>query len=177
MIIKSEYFYIYKIINTINNKVYIGQTNNPSLRWSQHRSNARYCTGKTFNASHSLKISKSNVGRESLKTRKFSTEIENEICILYRDEEISTGKLGKKFGCGKSLIRDILLRNKITLRSYGSLAVESAKNRRKFSEEVEKNICDEYNSGNVSIQDLTVIFNCGRTTIRDILIRSNIIRK
>ncbi len=34
--------YIYRITNTINNKIYIGQTNNPSLRWSQHKSNAKY---------------------------------------------------------------------------------------------------------------------------------------
>lgn len=33
--------YVYKITNTENNKVYIGQTNSPSLRWSQHKSNAK----------------------------------------------------------------------------------------------------------------------------------------
>ena len=37
--------YIYKIINTVNQKVYIGQTNDPSLRWSQHKSNAKYNRG------------------------------------------------------------------------------------------------------------------------------------
>jgi len=35
-------FYIYLITNLLNNKIYIGQTNNPSLRWSQHKSNAKY---------------------------------------------------------------------------------------------------------------------------------------
>ena len=38
-------FYIYLITNIINNKIYIGQTNNPSLRWSQHKSNAKYNRG------------------------------------------------------------------------------------------------------------------------------------
>src|SRR5271157_3263753 len=38
--------FIYKITNTINDKVYIGQTNNPSLRWSQHKSNAKYDRGR-----------------------------------------------------------------------------------------------------------------------------------
>src|SRR3989304_9525917 len=33
-------FYAYKITNKINNKVYIGQTNNLSLRWAQHKYNA-----------------------------------------------------------------------------------------------------------------------------------------
>lgn len=38
--------FIYRITNTQNNKVYIGQTNNPSLRWSQHKSNAKYDRGQ-----------------------------------------------------------------------------------------------------------------------------------
>jgi len=33
--------YIYKITNNANGKIYIGQTNNPSLRWHQHKSSAR----------------------------------------------------------------------------------------------------------------------------------------
>lgn len=38
--------YLYRITNTENKKVYIGQTNNPSLRWSQHKSNAKYNRGQ-----------------------------------------------------------------------------------------------------------------------------------
>jgi group I intron endonuclease len=38
-------YYMYKITNTVNQKVYIGQTNNPTLRWSQHKSNAKYDRG------------------------------------------------------------------------------------------------------------------------------------
>ncbi len=38
--------YLYKITNTENKKVYIGQTNNPILRWSQHKSNAKYNRGQ-----------------------------------------------------------------------------------------------------------------------------------
>lgn len=37
--------FIYIIKNIINNKIYIGQTNNPKLRWSQHKSNAKYNRG------------------------------------------------------------------------------------------------------------------------------------
>jgi group I intron endonuclease len=36
---------MYKITNIVNQKVYIGQTNNPILRWSQHKSNAKYNRG------------------------------------------------------------------------------------------------------------------------------------
>lgn len=34
--------YIYKIINTINNKVYIGQTKNTKNRWQQHKSTLKH---------------------------------------------------------------------------------------------------------------------------------------
>jgi len=33
--------YLYRILNQINNKVYIGQTNKPDYRWYQHRSYAK----------------------------------------------------------------------------------------------------------------------------------------
>jgi group I intron endonuclease len=35
-------YYIYKITNLVNNKIYIGQTNNPKRRWIQHKSFAKY---------------------------------------------------------------------------------------------------------------------------------------
>jgi len=38
--------FIYKISNNINQKIYIGQTNNPNLRWSQHKSSAKYSRGR-----------------------------------------------------------------------------------------------------------------------------------
>ena len=34
-------YYIYKITNLINNKVYIGQSVSPKIRWSRHKSDAR----------------------------------------------------------------------------------------------------------------------------------------
>ena len=40
--IEDGYVYIYKILNTVDNgKIYIGQTNNPSLRWSQHKHSSK----------------------------------------------------------------------------------------------------------------------------------------
>lgn len=35
--------YIYKITNLINNKIYIGQTNNPNRRWKEHRNSNSGC--------------------------------------------------------------------------------------------------------------------------------------
>lgn len=34
-------YYIYKITNLINNKIYIGQTKNPDHRWRQHKNKAK----------------------------------------------------------------------------------------------------------------------------------------
>ena len=34
--LKSKMFYCYKITNKINNKIYIGITNNPKRRWTDH---------------------------------------------------------------------------------------------------------------------------------------------
>lgn len=36
----SQIFYLYKITNLVNNKIYIGQTNDPKQRWSHHKSDA-----------------------------------------------------------------------------------------------------------------------------------------
>ena len=44
-----------------------------------------------------------------------------------------------------------------------------------FSLEQELNICKEYENGNVSRSELSRKYNCGKTTIREILIRNNII--
>ena len=38
---KGSIIFLYKIANKINKKVYIGQTNNPSRRWSCHKNNAK----------------------------------------------------------------------------------------------------------------------------------------
>src|SRR5260370_32132682 len=35
-------FYIYKIVNVLNNKIYIGQTIHPNKRWYEHRKSASH---------------------------------------------------------------------------------------------------------------------------------------
>lgn len=35
------YFYLYKITNNVNGKIYIGQTINPKARWSRHKADAK----------------------------------------------------------------------------------------------------------------------------------------
>ena len=267
------------ITNLLNNKVYVGQTNNPLLRWSQHKSNAKYnrnqqvitramlkhgidnftfeviasCRsqedankseeiiitqydshnpdkgynidiggntsprtpevlqkisnslkqhyetnlhhmkgknlseewknnialssigktgtnlGKKFSDSWKLKISKSQVGKDRKYKRRFSEDTEKEICQMYLQKR-SMYSLGKEFCCHTSLISDILRRYNIEIRqSY-------CKNNTKkiFSEEQEMEICKIYLFGQISIIELAKQFGCGKTTIRDILLRNGV---
>lgn len=272
--------YLYKITNTKNCKVYIGQTNNPNLRWSQHKSNAKYnrgtqiitraiakygaelftfeiiaiCktqddvdvledevinqydsrnrevgynidrggntvprtpeigrkisesltkfyanneskrkgaklpdwwkekvsigsmgkagtnTGKTFDDEWRIKIAKSLSGKDLKSRRKFSDEIEIEICRLYVEEEKSTYALGKQFDCQRTTIADILKRNSIETIQSNYTGHNNGKNI--FTKEQEREICEMY-----AVESRSTIakkFNCGRTTIRDILIRNGV---
>lgn len=273
--------FIYKITNIINNKIYIGQTNNPSLRWSQHKSNAKYnrnqqiitraiskygesnftfeviasCLnedtvdkseeeiihqydsrnpekgynvasggsttprtpdilkkisdslkkhysnnfnhmkgknlpeewknniskasigkpgtnfGKKFNKNWILKISKSQAGKENKKLRRFDEEIEKEICRLYIEENKSMYYLANCFSCQRSLINDILKRNNVPKRqsNYNKSKIKNI-----FSIKEELKICEDYSSGNYSRNEIAKKFKCGKTTIRDILLRHNI---
>ena len=40
--------YLYKIVNTLNNKVYIGQTDNPRRRWLNHQNRVKNKTSKQY---------------------------------------------------------------------------------------------------------------------------------
>lgn len=270
--------YLYKITNLLNNKVYIGQTNNPSRRWSQHKSAAKliknnqiitkairkngasnfkfeiiaccltqdaankteeelicqygsrnfkigynvdsggkgvkpsievskkisnslkkyYLThcgpnkgisltkswkekisksnkgkfgvnnNKKFDINWKNNISKSRIGKPNFKLRKFSYKIEDKICELYLENN-STYYLANKFNCYRSLIKEILLRNKITIRS------SKFKKNKRISDILETNICNYYNNNQISIKDLSLKFKVPKTSIRAILVRNNLL--
>jgi group I intron endonuclease len=274
--------YLYKITNTENQKVYIGQTNNPDLRWSQHKSNAKYdrgnqvitramtkyganvfqfeviatCrtqedvdlaeeeaiqqydsrnrekgynvdrggntsprtsevvakisealqkhykthdgwlkggtltdewkeniskasmgkagtnTGKTLDDEWRIKLSKSQAGKERKSNRRFSDEIEAHICRLYVEENKSTYALGKQFDCLRTTIADILRRYEIETRKSNYTGHSNGRNI--FSLEQEEKICELYLTNTVSRAELARKFSCGKTTIRDILLRHSI---
>lgn len=273
--------YLYKITNTENNKIYIGQTNDPARRWSGHKSAAKYrgeqvitraitkyghdkftfevivsCQtqsdvdyleeaviqqydarnktvgynvdiggrtsprtpeiiqkmseglrkyyethdgwnkggtlteewkqkiseahmglpgtnlGKTFSQEWSANLSKSTAGKPQLSKRKFSEEVEQEICRLYVEEEKSTYALGKQFECQRTTIASILERNNVEARK--SNYTGHVNNCNIFSLEQELEICRIYSEENISRRKLAKQFKCGKTTIRDILLRNNI---
>lgn len=271
--------YIYKITNKINDKVYIGQTNNAALRWSQHKSAAKYIpkqlvdkaikkygeqnfiyevidtcqsqfetdiqetwfikvyyslisehgynvtlggmklihtpeirekishskkkyfethinklkgkklseewkqnislasmgkpgtnNGKKFSDEHKLKMSKSQP-KENLKTRRFSSEIEQEICKLYVEEKIGTTILAKRFGCYSSLILFILKRNNIVPIRKAYFIKKS-----KYTPEQETQICENYISGMKTLSEISRIYNIPKTSIRCILTKNYLLK-
>lgn len=129
--------------------------------------------GKKFSEEWKLNMAKSSAGKAKLSGRRFTEEIERKICKLYTEDKVSTTKLAKQFDCYSSLIIDILNRNGIARRVFGK-SIENGRKRQKFSSEVEKKICNLYQLGNVSRTDLATQFNCGKTTIRQILVKHNI---
>jgi len=246
-------YYIYLITNTINGKIYVGQTDNLEERWHAHKTTGKRAgsnmvitramykygvnnfvfdeiancrtrddadeveascilqynaldksigynvkaggatskmteeirrkvsessmgkpgtnKGKKFDDEWVVNISKSLAGKPQVSRRRFSDEIEKEICRMYVEEEKSLGILGKEYKCGKGLIRNILIRDNVVRRKTNYGNIDNKQNI--FSLEQELEICKIYSNSNISRSKLTKQFKCGKTTIRDILLRHN----
>ena len=270
-------FYVYKITNLINNKIYIGQTNNPGLRWSQHKSAAKYNhtemiitraiskykkenftfeviataktledvnileeeliiqynsrdlsigynidmggnnsvrspetiekvskalkeyykthdgtrkgvklsdelkaklsevamgkpgtnNGKKFSEEHKEKISKAQIGKEHFECRRFSEEVEKEICRLYVEEGCTAYKLEKKYKASRSLILEILKRNNIKSRNLQETFAQ------RISLENKEKICELYKTNKYSYQDIGDMYKLSRKQIALIISRNN----
>jgi len=126
-------------------------------------------TGKTFDDEWRVKISKAQAGKARKDLRRFSDEQEEEICRLYVDDGKAAYALGKQLGCQRNTITDILRRHHILIRRSGK-----SNGCNIFTLEQEKEICNLYEGGKVSRAELARKFGCGKTTIRDILLRHNI---
>lgn len=129
-------------------------------------------TGKTFPDEWRLKIAKILVGKENKKIRLFSESIEAEICKLYVEDQQSTYALGPKFGCQRSTITTILKRNGVVIRP--SIQSKSSNGRNIFTKEQEKEICELYKGGKISMAELSRNFGCQGNTIRSILLRHDV---
>jgi len=128
--------------------------------------------GKKFNNDWVISISKSLTGKPQISKRKFSKEIEYKICALYNKKNKSTYALGKQFNCQRTTISDILKRNNIKIRKSNYTGHSNGKSL--FSLKKEMEICYQYSLGKVSRSGLAKQYNCGKTTIRGILLRNNI---
>jgi transposase-like protein len=181
-------YQVYVVVNKINDKMYIGSTERRlQIGWiayfdtykSQHGYNdtpggdgGNTNGGKKFSEEWKAKMSKSLAVKPQTDRRRFSEEIKKEICRLYTEEEKSTYNLGKNYNCSRTTIDDLLKRNNISIRKSNYTGHSNSKNI--FSIEQEIEICNKYLLGNVSRSELSRKFNCGKTTIRNILLKHNI---
>jgi group I intron endonuclease len=129
--------------------------------------------GKTFDDEWCLKISKTNAGSEKKKLRRFTDEQELEICRLYVAEEKSTYWIGNEFKCNRNMVASILKRNKVDKRISNYTGHSNGCNKFTFQEEAE--MCAEYKAGKSTIVALADKYGCGKTTMREILLRYDIL--
>lgn len=126
-------------------------------------------TGKEFSEEWRANMSKSMSGGEHIAARRFNEEQEKEICRLYNEEERSMYWLGKEFKCQRTLIDDILTRRGVVKRQSSYTGHDNGRNI--FSNEQELEICRIYKEERSSREKLAKMFNCGKTTIRNILMK------
>ncbi len=60
-------------------------------------------------------------------TNHITPENEKEICEIYKREELSLYRLGKKFGVSEGFIREIIIKNNLQLRPHGKVTEEGKK--------------------------------------------------
>lgn len=128
--------------------------------------------GKEFDQEWKNNMSKSSFNKPKGSRRRFSEEQELEICKLYESGQ-STYKLGQDLNCSRTTIHDILVRRNIEIKKSNYNKHENGC--RIFTDEEEIKICEEFKS--MSRCDLAKKYRCGRTTIRDILLRHPEINK
>lgn len=187
--------YIYKITNIVNQKIYIGQTNNPNSRWSNHKSKAKCGNNNLLITRAMIKYGIEFFVFEVIATTKNLYDaniLEAEVINQYNGTD---KQIGYNVGLGGNTSpRTEEWKNNISKSSIGkpgtnagkvfsdewknniskSLVGTELKERRRFAEEVEMQICDLYVNSNKSTYFLGKQFNCNRPLIINILIRHNI---
>lgn len=131
--------------------------------------------GKTFDDEWVLGMSKSQIGMEKKGLRRFSDEDELEICRLHTEQKLSGYKLARIFGCHRSLIYEIIQRNGFEVNKSSYTGHSNGCN--KFTKEEELEICSLFATNKFTVRGLARKFNCGNTTMRDILIRGGVYTK
>lgn len=126
--------------------------------------------GKTFSEEWTGNMSVALSGKERKSKRRFTEEQEKEICRQYVEDEESIYKLAKKFEVYRSLIISILDRNGIERRQSNYTGHSNGCN--VFTKEQELDICNDWQNTKMSRKTLAEKYKCGKTTIRDILLRN-----
>jgi group I intron endonuclease len=130
-------------------------------------------TGKVFPVEWRIKMSKSLSGKIFKEKRRFSEEVEKEICTLYLEQK-SIYWLAINYNCYRSLIISILDRNNIKRRK--SNYTGHSNHRRRFTDQQENEICALYKDGIIR-SDLARQFDCSRNTITSILFKHGVLKE
>lgn len=192
-----KYFYLYRVTNLINEKVYIGQSVNPQARWRRHKSDAKLGKDKKHFANAIRKYGVHNFVFEVIVQAKTLEDIDQaEIdCIKqYRSSDKNYGYNIALGGNGKRIV-SAQTRKKIALFMTGRKITEETRKRRSqsmFGKNVgikngmfgvtsenascakltlvqANDIRSEYSTGKISMAKLAKKYNVSKKTILNII--------
>ena len=126
-----KYFYVYKITNLINNKIYIGQSINPQNRWNRHKSDAKLGKNKKHFANSIRKYGVQNFIFEVIAQARFLEDIDKVEIDCIKQYKSSDPKFGYNIslgGNGKRIMSD-QTKKKISKFRTGKKATEETKSR------------------------------------------------
>lgn len=155
--------YVYLVTNIINQKIYIGKTNNKNVRWSQHKSKSKKFRGLFLNAIR--KYGYTNFNFEIIKecnTEDEAYEYERVLVELFNTRNRKIGYNVAEGGGGGS--KGYKVKDKIKL-YFKNKYTGSKSIRAKFTDNDIIQILTEYSTGNYTTYYLANKYNCGKSTI------------
>lgn len=95
------FYYLYKVINIVNKKVYIGQTINPEKRWRAHKYNSRNISKRVqyFNLAMN-KYGVENFIYEIIAISKAQEDANESECILIKQYDSQDNRFGYNIRSG-----------------------------------------------------------------------------
>ena len=99
---------------------------------------------------------------------------EEEIIQQYVEDKLSTTEIAKKYDIHRTTIIRLLERNKIKMRDRSFYNKGKRAVNRLFSDEIEQEICQKYQTSKISTIKLAKKYKCDRSTISEILKRHKI---
>jgi len=158
-----KYFYIYKITNLINGKIYIGQSVNPQGRWCRHKSDAKLGKNKKHFANAIRKYGVYNFIFEIIVQAKSLEDIDQAEIDCIKQYKASDKNYGYNISLGGNGKRIVSEQTRKKISEFMSGRVPSEENLKRRSKSMigknvgEKNGMFGVTSENASCAKLTLI--------------------